>query len=133
MDTPINLPESAFGQNAEKTPNQNFSHSYYWMENSKGRRVPVAPFNVADSLRRGYIHTDRQLHRDNPADRARPESVAADPIARLADTIEKVVDQKEEKAGGPKRKRRTKAEIEADKAMEEEKVEEVVEEGEKSE
>lgn len=105
----INLPEAAYGKNADKVPTQNVSRSYYWMENAKGRKVPVAPFNVADALSRGYIHTDRELHRDNPADRVQPSSASQDPMARLADTLEKVVEEKVEK---PKRKRRAKAKTE---------------------
>lgn len=98
------------------TPEKNFSNEYFWMENAKGRRVPVAVERERECLKQGYIHTDRVVHSDDLDKRVKTEPQAQDPLERLANTLEKAINPKKGKVEEPKAEEVEVSEEELEKA-----------------
>lgn len=85
-------------QDAEKIQEQNTYWSYYWMVNAKGVKVPVPLIYAQDALKRGYIHTDRQVYTDDPEDNTRvknPQEIEVDPTVAMAKAVEKLAQTQE--------------------------------------
>lgn len=78
---------------ARKVPEHNKNNRFFWMENPAGRIVPVGIHEEREKQRRGYIHTDKKICSDDLSERVSPPAVAADPMARLADAMEKVIEK----------------------------------------
>ena len=90
--------EAIFGEDARKTPNNNFYKEYYWMENAYGRKVPVSLKLVPEKLKKGYTHTDKKIYVDDASDRVRPDAVVS-PMEKVAQLIEVLADVKTSKKG----------------------------------
>ena len=50
---------------AERVKENNNTNKYYWMNNKRGRLVPVSHLYVTDALMKGYTHTDGVLKSDD--------------------------------------------------------------------
>ncbi len=81
-------------QDMERIKEQNTYMRYFWLENKRGRKVPVAEVFVRDALKNGFTHTDKILHIDNPEDNVREglEIVSENPVDKMAAAVEKLAD-----------------------------------------
>lgn len=72
---------------------KNTTNEYYWMINSKGRRVPVPKYNLGNVLAAGYAHTDQIVYSDDPADRTPPPQPAQSATEVLAQFTKTMMEQ----------------------------------------
>lgn len=78
-------------QDAELVREVNHGNRYYKMLNKYGREVHINVELEADKLRRGFVHTDRQVYSDDMSTRVKA-AVPVTPMEVMAKLAEKMVE-----------------------------------------
>ena len=93
----VPLVTSSGSDDTIKIKNHNDSTEFFWMLNAKGVKVPVPRTIVADALKRGYSHTDKQVYSDDLSKDVHNKEVQPpiDPVERMAEAVTKLAETQE--------------------------------------